>query len=63
MQKLITKIVWTQFGVRQFQHEVNDNLKFGWKVCNLSIEKRGLRFVCYCLLIDKVSEKCDSSNG
>lgn len=50
MQKLISRIAWFRRGVRLFTNDVNEHLKAGWKVSDISIEKRGFRFVCYALL-------------
>lgn len=56
MQKLITEICLSEAGLKDFEKTVNSYLEKGWKVCNLGIEKDGLRIICYCLLIDKNSE-------
>jgi hypothetical protein len=53
MQKLITEICLSEAGLKSFEAQVNEYLKKGWKVCNLGIDKDGLRIICYCLLIDK----------
>ena len=50
MQKLLTHVAWFRFGVDSFTAQVNDYLNDGWKVVQLNIEKKGLRFVCHALL-------------
>lgn len=56
MQKLITEVCFTEQGLTKFEDAVNAYLEKGWKVCNLGIDKDGMRIICYCLLIDKSSE-------
>lgn len=51
-QLLITRIAWTRHGVNDFTEEVNEYLEQGWVVQDLSIDKKGFRFVCYALLMD-----------
>lgn len=51
-QLLITRIAWTRHGVNDFTEEVNEYLEEGWVAQDISIEKKGLRFVCYALLMD-----------
>jgi hypothetical protein len=52
MQKLITRICWTNHGVQDFTDEVNNYLEEGWTLASFLIEKKGFRFVCYALLVD-----------
>lgn len=52
MQKLITRICWTRYGVNCFTNEVNDYLEEGWNLSALNIEKIGLRFICFAILVD-----------
>lgn len=52
MQKLITRICWTNRGIRLFTEEVNGYLDEGYALASLNIEKKGLRFVCYAIIAD-----------
>lgn len=52
MQKLITRICWTRRGVDVFTDEVNGHLEEGWNLVSLSIEKKGLRIVCFAIVAD-----------
>lgn len=52
MQKLITRICWTRRGVNLFTDEINNHLEDGWDIASFSIEKKGLMFVCYVILVD-----------
>jgi len=52
MQKLMTRICWTRYGVDRFTNEINNHLEEGWNLSAFSIEKRGLRFVCFAILVD-----------
>lgn len=52
MQKLITRICWSNFGVSAFTDEVNGYLEEGWGLASFSIEKKGLRFVCFAIIAD-----------
>jgi hypothetical protein len=52
MQKLVTKVALFRRGVRKFTEEVNLLLEDGWRIANISIEKRGLRIIC-CALLEK----------
>lgn len=51
-QLLVSRIAWTRHGVNDFTAEVNEYLGDGWVAEDISIEKKGLRFVCYALLMD-----------
>jgi len=50
-QLLVSRIAWTRHGVDAFTEEINDYLDENWIVQDVSIEKKGLRFVCYALLL------------
>lgn len=52
MQKLITRICWTNRGVQKFTDEINNYLDEGWGLASLNIEKKGLRFVCFAIIAD-----------
>lgn len=52
MEKLITRICWTGCGVRLFTDEVNAHIEEGWSISVLNIDKKGLRIVCYAILVD-----------
>ena len=50
MQKIVTKIAFSRLGVRAFERLVNRHLADGWAARTVSVDKRGLRFVCVALL-------------
>lgn len=50
MQKVITRISWTRWGVNAFTEEVNSLLEEGWALSAFDVQKKGLRFVCYAIL-------------
>lgn len=52
MQKLITRVCWTKRGVDLFTDEINNHVEEGWNISALNIEKKGLRFVCFAILVD-----------
>lgn len=52
MQKLITRICWTNRGVQQFTDEINEYLDQGYALASLNIEKKGFRFVCFAIITD-----------
>jgi hypothetical protein len=52
MQKLVTRICWTNRGVRLFTKDVNDYLDQGYALASLNIEKKGLRFICFAIITD-----------
>ncbi len=52
MQKVISRICWTAWGVSKFTDEVNTELEDGWNLSAFNIEKKGLRFVCFAILVD-----------
>lgn len=63
MQKVITKVCWTSWGVSQFTEDVNLELEDGWNLTAFNIEKKGLIFVCFAILVDLPLEpQLDSSN-
>ena len=51
MLKLITSVGFTRHAVNKFERDVNALLDKGWTVADLEIGKKGLRFVCFALLI------------
>ncbi len=48
--KLITQVALFRFGVKRFEREVNSHLEEGFSLDKISIEKKGLRFLCWALL-------------
>jgi hypothetical protein len=56
-QLLVSRIAWTRHGVTDFTDEVNCHLEDGWVAQDISIEKKGLRFVCYALLMNYAKDE------
>lgn len=50
MEKLIAQVALFRRGVEKFEDEVNEHLNEGWKIESISIEKHGLRIICWALL-------------
>lgn len=50
MQKLVTKVALTRFGVSIFDMEVNTYLEDGWDLVEYEIEPKFLRIICSALL-------------
>lgn len=49
MQKLITRVALSRFGVQIFENEVNSYMEAGWDLVEYDVEPGFLRIVCTAL--------------
>lgn len=60
IEKLITRVALLRRGIRLFTEEVNDHLDRGWGLVELSICKKGLRTICYAVVVK--GDCCDQED-